>query len=480
MTKLRAVLFDFDNTLVNTACLRNFRESKEFFAITDAHIAQTKIYKPVVLLLRRLKEKRVRTGVVTNSPLTYVNRLIEHHGLGELLDVVVAYNDVGPAGKKPSATGIDLALDRLQITDKSLVAYVGDEYTDIVAAYRAGVLPVAPTWASRKSVSTPPAAHLSSACLLEMADDIEEKLLFAERCAENGTTTFERKSARFLPLDDASDVSPIRQKLRTFCLGRYFSQKSPTTAILHDRHALSLEIAKKDALGDYRPPQWMADMLLKITMSAGLYLFEDGRQVDVVTVIPKKPFKPERLELVLREMSGLAPSTIEFREDLLFFDDEAAASLRGYGSAERRLEQQHHLHGTNVDLHGKNVLVIDDVITSGATINQAIALLDSMGAESVHGIGIGKTVSIVEEAKPCPKCGRDMLISKNGATGERFWSCSGYFEEKICAHSEPLEIVPCPKCGRPLRLAKNKRKGTLFYGCTGWGEEPSCSYTRNA
>lgn len=390
---------------------------------------------------------------------------------------------MGPRGKKPSPAGIVLALEKLGIKEPHLVAYVGDEYTDVVAAYRAKVIPIVPSWASRNSVSTPPFGDLSSAGLIELANEPHEKALFAERCAEHRGTTFDRKDARFLPLDEASDVATIRQKLKVFCLGRYYSQKSVTTAELHDRHPLSLEIAKKDASAMYIPPGWMADMLLKIANSAKLYLFDGKESIDIVTVVPNKPGKHPRLEQMLKQMEELASSTgikIEFRTDLLYFDTAATSSLRSLSAHERRMEQEQHLHVHPVNLSGKNILIIDDVITTGATIGKAIRLLEQQGASSVHGIGIAKTVSIPEDTKPCPMCHRDMMIMKNRDTGERFWSCSGYFESQACKHTEQLNPILCPLCNFPLRLKRNGRDNSLFYGCSGWNESHRCKYTKKS
>lgn len=483
MARLEAAIFDFDNTLVSTGVLKAFRDAAQFGAITDDLVAKTKVYRPVVNLIRKLRENDVKIGIVTNSPRKYVTRLLDHHQLSGLFDQLVAYDDVGAEGKKPSPAGLDLAIKNLKVRDRSRVAYIGDEYIDVVAAYRAEIIPIVATWGSKESVSTPPGALLHSMGLLQMASDIDEKMLFAERCADRKSTNFSREEARFLNLDENADVATVRHKMKTFCLGRYFSQTGATTAALHDKHELSLEIAKKDLPGGYTPPQWMAEMLLKVVRAAGSYIHEDKRSVDIVTVVPRKSGKPERLELVLRKMEELskgAGGSIQFRDDILYFDERAVKSLRGLKPKERRIEQEANLRCRAKDLAGKSVVIIDDVITTGATINKAIRLVEALGAADVHGLGIAKTVSIQEDLKKeCSVCGRNMLISKNRSTGERFWSCSGYHDAKACSHTEPLTDNPCPWCGRQLRLKQNQAKKTLFYGCPGWSEKPPCKYTRS-
>lgn len=481
---LTAVIFDLDNTLVGTTSLRKYREEKRFQEITDEMIAKTKCYRPVVALLRKLREKKVKIGVVTNSPKKYAERLLKHHALIDLIDTLVAYDDVGSAGKKPSPLGIRLAITKLKIPDNQLsrTAYVGDEYIDVTAAYRAGIIPLVSSWASRESVTLPPAAEVSSGGLLEMADGIDEYLLFAERCAERRSTDFNRKAARFLPIDQDGNVATIVEKLDTFCLGRYFGQRSPTTARLHDNHALSREIAKKDNKTlKYTLPTWAEEMMAKVILASGQYLFEKD-DIDIVTVIPGKKNKHPRLEIFLNGIEKLVRSTgrkIDFRSDLLYFDDGAAQSIRGMSASSRHAELEKNLLSRGTDLSGKNVLVIDDVITTGATIGRAIALLREARAKSVHGVSIAKTVSIPEDTKVCPACGRDMLIRKNGTSGIRFWSCAGFHDNKSCTHSEPFEKIPCPKCGRDMVLRQNRYKKTLFWSCTGYNQTPKCIQTLN-
>lgn len=478
MPRLQAVIFDFDNTLVNTEALKDYRERKLFASITNDMVGATRKYLPVTRMLRLLKEKGVKLGIVTNSPRHYVQRLLEYHGLFDWFDAIVTYTEVSHLGAKPSPKGIQQALELLGVQDARLAAYVGDDYKDVVAAYRAGVIPVVPSWASRESVSTPPAIEVSSAGMVAMVDDPKEYQLFAERCADFRTVDFLREQARFLPLDENCDVATIRTKMKTFCLGRYFSQTGATTALLHDGHALSLEIGKKDK-PPYIPPQWMADMLLRVCMAASDFLFKDGGRVDLITVIPSKPGKERRLEHLLDLMRASAPKSagLLFRDDLLYFEKGCANSLRSLKGRERKVEQERSLHAANNDLTGRNVIIIDDVITTGATMNRAIALLEAQGAASVFGLGLAKTVSIQEEVKPCPKCSRDMHLMRNKGTGERFWSCAGFFESHACVHSE--SFLRCPKCSRDLRIRTNSRDGSKFYACVGYNAEPKCKYTRN-
>lgn len=480
MSVLKAVIFDLDNTLISTNALREYRETGRFKDIDDDLRGKTKIYLPVINMLKKLKDAGIKLAILTNSPRAYALPLLKHHNLHNFFDAVVTYDDVGSQGKKPSPKGLNEVLRALSIPKAENAIYVGDDTIDVIAAYRAGMRPITPTWATRSSVTLAPYASLSSAAILELVGDAEEFMLFAERCATHESTDFKRSSAHFLALDENADIAPIRTRLRTFCLGRYFSQKSATTALMHDRHSLSLEIARKDDDVNYQPPEWVAEMLFKIVKASPQYLFNDGQGIDIVTIIPRKPQKPRRLEIVLDRMrefaAGIGMNTV-FDPGVFFFDEDSAPSLRGHGAHQRLLEQQAHLHLRQRRVAGKNIIVIDDVVTTGATINRALSLLDEAGCSAAFGLGIAKTVSIVEDTKPCPKCQRDMLIRKNQKTGVRFWSCSGFLAGKLCSHTEDIGTVLCPKCGRPMRLQVNSKDKSKFQSCTGWNKTPKCSYT---
>lgn len=87
-------------------------------------------------LLMELKSLGLKLGIISNGP-SYVNELIERHGLSSLVDAVVVSEDVGY--HKPHRRIFLLTLERLGLKPDSCI-YVGDNpHTDVVGAQNAGL-----------------------------------------------------------------------------------------------------------------------------------------------------------------------------------------------------------------------------------------------------------------------------------------------------------------------------------------------------
>ena len=86
--------------------------------------------------------------MVTNKglPLTLYSLEICH--IDTFFDVIVSADDVNIP--KPDPTGVLKALEKLHITDKSQVLYLGDNDIDYVTASNAGVDTLLVTWGPRE------------------------------------------------------------------------------------------------------------------------------------------------------------------------------------------------------------------------------------------------------------------------------------------------------------------------------------------
>jgi len=477
----RCILFDFDNTLANTESLRDIRETQDYDQLTDERLASVKLYRPIGQTLSALQAQGVTMGIVTNSGAMYVRRLLKHLAIEHFFGVVVTYSDVKAIGMKPSPTGIRLALQKLGIEATPHVLYVGDTNADIEAAYQAGVTPVLPSWASKESTSMAPAIELSSQELCEHFSAPYEHVLFGERCAERKSIRFDRKKTYFLPLDDNANVVTMEDQIATLCFGRYFGQKSAVSAVMHDAHALSREIIKKEDAPVFDIPAYWFDLFAHVIQRAGESTYTGARPFDIVTVIPAKQGKDPRLERLLagiEDVARAAGSTALFEPDIFYYADDAR-SQKTLQRNERHYEAQRSLHLTKRGLdkvRGARILIIDDVVTTGATIQRARGLALEAGATSSYAVALAKTVSIAAHEKECTDCGRPMRVVKNSKTAERFWSCTGY-AEGACKHTEPFYVQKCPACHRDMRVKTNRNTKEKFWGCTGYHATPQCNFT---
>ena len=107
-----------------------------------------KAYKDEVETLTRLKEKGYRLGVVTNKGLPLTIYSLELCHIKDLFDVVISADDVKIP--KPDPTGIYKALEKLGISNKEEVLYIGDNDIDYITATNAGVDALLVTWGPRE------------------------------------------------------------------------------------------------------------------------------------------------------------------------------------------------------------------------------------------------------------------------------------------------------------------------------------------
>lgn len=216
--------------------------------------------------------------------------------------------------------------------------------------------------------------------------------------------------------------------------GRYFSQSDPRAyghqlskrILLHKRE----ETAQTEIFKEiYRK------MIEKHIM----------QRADAVTRIPPKDAR--QFDRFRKIVSGLA-ETMEL-EDLA----EELVCTRKYGS-QRRLNLEERAANVRdafkieADLQGKHVLLLDDIITSGATVKEAARQMYQRGAEKVTVVVLavkqrknnfldGRLVPV-----KCRKCGGELQLRVNRLTHEATFGCKElYNKEKPCTYIEGYKCV---------------------------------------
>jgi len=172
-TKLKAVLFDMDGVITDSfeAWFKVFnglrkkynlktidkkeffkkvwggsveRDAKEFFKNLDPKVLEkeyeklmgknskkTKLNRDVKKVLKAIKDKKIKIGLVTNSPKSIVDNILNFHKVKNYFDVIITANDVENA--KPHPEPILKACEKLKIKPDETI-YVGDTKVD----YKAG------------------------------------------------------------------------------------------------------------------------------------------------------------------------------------------------------------------------------------------------------------------------------------------------------------------------------------------------------
>ena len=178
----RGVIFDFDGTLVNSypliesafaAVMRThaldeqarelFRRSRGLplpeqmrqispdlwedlvatYRRADARLGPAQVFRGVPTLVRTLRRRGVRLGVVSCKRRALVEAELEGIGLHPYFDVIIGYEDVSPP--KPAPDPLLRAIDHLGLIRASTI-YVGDSVVDMQTGLAARVRTVLAAW----------------------------------------------------------------------------------------------------------------------------------------------------------------------------------------------------------------------------------------------------------------------------------------------------------------------------------------------
>jgi len=120
MNQVEAVLFDLDNTLLGTDKLEDARRHKKLEEL-ERLLPEVKLFKKMKNVLEAVSQKGIPLGIVTNSPRWYAERILQYFEISDYFTALITYDEVKSHGIKPNAYGINLACEKLNITNKSNV-----------------------------------------------------------------------------------------------------------------------------------------------------------------------------------------------------------------------------------------------------------------------------------------------------------------------------------------------------------------------
>jgi hypothetical protein len=113
-----------------------------------------------------------------------------------------------------------------------------------------------------------------------------------------------------------------------------------------------------------------------------------------VTCVPDKHGRSKRMQELLsclklrKEMSGYL-----FARDFFLEYTDSSFSTKGLNAKERKEKLEKNLQGKpQINLTGCNVLLLDDIVTTGATLVRGYKCLQKMGAENIYCAALANTV----------------------------------------------------------------------------------------
>jgi HAD superfamily hydrolase (TIGR01549 family) len=407
-------LFDLDDTLVRTEDLSVHRQA----GVNDT----TQAYKAKLIeLLNSRSDRLIWTladvkefmevapaddgkktfGIFSRAPRSYIETILDHVYPGIKWDIIVAYEDVIPKFK-PHGRGIALAKEK---TGERAVMMIGDDASDIKAAYHA----IAYTaWNQDKKNNK---FDFESWNLLpDFIYETPEELINIMRdpIAHMMPLEAPRNTGKLFvpPVENGRTVSlfcPDNAVHRVRVLGKHFSRYAPIKAI-RQHHELSSEIEESKSSETF-PDEW-ATALSDICRDQVKYFGRqrpDGRVV--LTCIPARPGRVHRLSFLLNQCEALHRSRygadrVVFVANVFGFVNGVRSNSNDYLSRAERFENVSKHLLLRADFSPQDtIIVVDDVVTSGASLIGSKKLLELFGVKHIQLVGISKNIGDIMPEK---------------------------------------------------------------------------------
>ena len=163
----------FTPDLSNKEIWKLVQEYREYYLIH--HLENTRIDPSAMFLLKRLKERGFKLGIITTKYREPVYDILEHFGISELFDTVVTGYEV--KRHKPAPDIVIEAARRLGVDAKQCVV-IGDSPIDIQAGKRAGsfTIGVLSSMCTRKQLEKEKPNYV-----ITDLDEIQDAFQFVER-----------------------------------------------------------------------------------------------------------------------------------------------------------------------------------------------------------------------------------------------------------------------------------------------------------
>ena len=224
-----------------------------------------------------------------------------------------------------------------------------------------------------------------------------------------------KRSGMIIPAEFESDqgIIPMYMLGRYFGYSQYMSQLHPYSSALY--------LNKKEGRKSYGTYNQVFENLI----SAAVGKVIDNYDIDGICAVPSRPGKANRFAGILDSVSR--EYNIENYGPFLTCEEDypSQKSL----SYQERQENIRGVFAFKGELHGENVIIVDDIVTTRATMNECINTLYDAGAGEVY-----------------------IVVLAVNQQGTNYWS------------SNEIQ-VSCPRCGNKMHLLINSRNKSFFYSC---------------
>ena len=160
--------------------------------------------------------------------------------------------------------------------------------------------------------------------------------------------------------------------------------------------------------------------------------------IDAICAVPSRPNKDNRFANILDSLCNM----FDFDNLTSYFICKHDYPIQKSISQMEREENVKDIFDVTVDLTGKHIVILDDIITTGATMRECVRTLKKRGAEEIIIIALGINQfrsnywsSDVDEVN-CPSCGTKMVLLVNSNNKSFFYSCGSRTCKKTMSFEE--------------------------------------------
>jgi len=410
---LPAIIFDLDMTLLDTSALLPARNAGNWgYVWRNLGLARPFVVDPpqpapheIPGILRGLGHP---VAIVTSSPRNYAEALLTQFNVP--YDQLVAAGDT--TRYKPDPEPLEKALELLGVAPADAY-YVGDAKEDFEASYHAGIKSIGAGWNPEVEGlwKTAPDILLYHPGFLQRPQLLARTGYVAEVLAA-GLTPFIHWGS-VLRCDSPTRVA----------LGRYFPSKDARYA----KHPLTNRVLElKDSDGPSALFGTAVANYVKIMQPQPFY----------ATCVPPKPQVArirfaQTLQFMQQQVSG-----VSIVPDGLYATREVKDYKKANYDQRRKLIAGAYASKYN-NWDSKHVLLLDDVLTSGATMDECADVLLANKAGSVHTISLSVDQHASARVCPRPECDGRLSLKPNRRYGTHFWGCSRWKKDKTgCNYTE--------------------------------------------
>lgn len=418
--KFDLLLFDLDDTLVKSSHLVKFRGRENIGNSKPSYLSELKeeattLSKAFSMeLLNEIREDNptIKFGIFTRSPKIYCETLLATCYPNFKWDCIITFEDVSKT--KPHPEGIIKAARLMGVSNLSRVIYVGDEKSDIVAAYQAGTFAILSRlcWGGNWQNENPgkikgdhyealylcPDAVIDTpAQLIRLINKPSEALIALESWCDSHDCKDATPKLRTESINHFNNLEKPAPFVKINILGRYFASHHSSDQYNYSPKCLSHHLTRVvlDAKDRNKYPKFVVDCCVEyIKRIYRTVKFKNKKML--VCTIPARPGRPNRLEVLLEAISQalmVDKTDIIFNSNLLKYKDGVVAN-KDLTNKKRYENVRDHLSVTDGSISGgEYIMVFDDVTTTGATFFYADKYLRASGAERIYCVALTQTIS---------------------------------------------------------------------------------------